>query len=415
MDTRTLVLALAVALCVGGCTAVGTSLVASADATGDTPAVEAGTAAGSDAVPPQLAARQDDTAELHYASPDGTVREEYAQPDIDVSAAVTADTTRVQGQYRQHVFEAELNRSETPTAVAEETATELIDRVDTLDQRQGDLIERYSNGEVSTEQFLRGLLQIRVAARQDGALAEQALSAVEGEPGVALSVDSTSQLDAVAAEQILLPAPVTDSLESAVSGTSTGDRLYVQASASELVLADGGREQTRQAMLRDQRNASVPDQFARPGENPVGNAFERASGLYPASYSLRSGSKVGDAPVYRLGGDHPAGSVTLYLDGGTTKVFHELQTIDAGLLGTTTTVTTNGTLSLTLESTVPSGPMRVLVADEGTPVTGATVRIGGQVVGTTDEGGDIWTTQPRVSERVRAQTPGNASVTATVP
>ena len=201
MDSRTLVLALAVALCIGACTAVGTGLATSEDTAGDTsatPATDGVPAADSETVTgSQLAAIQDDTAELHYASPEGTVREEYAQPGIDVSAAVAADTARVQGQYRQHVFETELNRSETPTAVAEETATELIDRVDTLDQRQGDLIERYSDGDISTERFLRALLEVRVAARQESALADQVLSAAE-QSGVSLSTET--QLDTVDTE-----------------------------------------------------------------------------------------------------------------------------------------------------------------------------------------------------------------------
>ena len=408
MRVRTALLALTVALVVGG-----TAVAGALDDGSETPVSGETTASPA----PQAATAQsvDDTTETQYASPDGAVREAYAQTGLDVSSAVAAETATVRSEYRGVLFDRRLDSASNSSAVAQRVATAIVDRVERLDRRQADLLAAYSNGTNSTPRFLRGLLVTRTAALAESALADRVVTTVDERANVTLSAATETRLDALGAEQVLLPSPVTDTLETTVSGAAAGDTVYVQASADALVLAAGDEVQTRQASLRDRRDPSAPNQFARDGGSPIGNAFERANRLYPEAYSLTSGSRLGDTAVYSIGGEHAAGNLTLYLDGGTTNVFHERQTLDADRLPTTTTVETSGLLSLTLESTRPSGPMSVLLADDGDPVADATVRVGTQTVGTTGPDGRLWTTQPVTTDRVSATTPGGERLTATIP
>ena len=416
MRLRTGLLALAVvALLVSG-TAVAAGVLGGADTTPETPA-STETAADESSPEAQAPASEvsatqvDGATEIQYASPDGDVREAYAQTGIDVSGAVAADTARVRGEYHEALFDQRLEASSNRSAVVEQAVTAIVNRTAAFDQRHAEVIASYSDGTLSTPQFLRALLQVRAGALQERAFAER----LADRGDVSLSAAADTQLAALNAEHVLLPSPVTDTLEATASGATAGDDIYVQASADALVLATGDEVQTRQASLRGQRDESAPNQFAQSEGSPIGNAFARANQLYPGAYSLTSGSRLDDTAVYRIGGDHAAGNLTVHLDGGTTNVFHERQTLDADQLSMTTTVNTSGLLSLTVESTRPSGPMSVLLADDGDPVADATVRVGDQTVGTTGSDGRLWTTQPVETDRVSAITPGGETVTVTIP
>jgi hypothetical protein len=415
MRVRTALLALVVVLLVSG-TAVAAGVVGDKSAatdSGETTALAEATVASPAG---EVAATQvDDTTEIRYTSPDGDVREEYAQMGVDVSSAVAAETAAVRSQYRRVLFDRRLEGASNRSAVAEQTATAIIDRTETLDQRHADLLAAYGNGTDSTPQLLRGLLQTRAAALGEATLADRLVTTADERENVTLSSATETQLDALDAEHVLLPSPVVDDLEATVTGAAGGKSVYVQASADALVLAAGGEGQTRRASLRGERDESAPNQFAQGEGSPIGNAFQRATQLYPGTYSLTSGGRLDDTAVYRISGDHEAGNLTVYLDGGTTNAFHERQTLDAGQLSTTTTVNTTGLLSLTTESTRPSGPMSVLLADDGEPVADATVRVGNDTAGTTGSDGTLWTTQPVETDRVSATTPDGETVSLTIP
>jgi hypothetical protein len=138
--------------------------------------------------------------------------------------------------------------------------------------------------------------------------------------------------------------------------------------------------------------------------------------LYPwVSDNLQSINRIagfGDSDVYLIDLSHPHGTVTSYIHGGSTNIFHEQHRQRPDAVPTRLTASNaNDTLALRVNATTETGPMQISLSREttNTPVD-AVVRIDGRRVGTTGSDGRLWAIRPSGSFSVNATTPDGTSV-----
>jgi hypothetical protein len=376
-----------------------------------------GFASSGEAVTPQETVGQDPPYLL--PDPETVTREEYTRPGIDVSAAAAADAQNVRGRHRAAVFSERLDGAEDPAALVAAVTDELGARAEALDQQHAQLLARYSDGEISTGRLLRELVRQRAAAAGHRRLADRVEAAVIGSDSINGSRAVREQSEALDDEILALESPVTDAL--ADGQVDPWTTVYAQAGTDTLVLALTNRTQMqRQATLRDQREKNAPNQFVQEaGENENANALaiNRAEELYGGDDGAELSFSLPpfDATVYGVEGSTIGGSFVGYLDGATTNIFHEQQTVsmsDVPVSGRLTN--TSGNLELTVETTITTGPMRVSVTSGGDPVEGAELLVANQSVGTTDARGQTWVTQPLAGATVRV-TVEEEPVTVTLP
>jgi len=376
-----------------------------------------GFASSGEAVTPQEAVGQDPP----YLSPEPetVTREEYTKPGIDVSAAAAADAQNVRGRHRAAVFSERFDGAEDPAALVAAVTDELGTRAEALDEQHAQLLATYRDGEISTGRLLRELVRQEAAAAGHRRLADRVEAAAIGSDAINDSRAVRERSEALDDEILALESPVTDAL--ADGQTDPRSTVYAQTGTDTLVLALTNRtHMQRQATLRDQREKNAPNQFAQEaGENENANALaiNRAEELYGGGNGVELSFSLPpfNATVYGIEGNTIGGSFVGYLDGATTNIFHEKQTVtmsDVPVSGTLTN--TSGGLTLTVETTTPTGPMRVSVTSGDEPVEGAELLVTGQPVGTTDGGGQTWVTQPLAGATVRV-TVDDETVTVTLP
>lgn len=345
---------------------------------------------------------------ISYLSPPAAEveREAHYSTGLDVSTAVTADVERLRGNYTKLAFDqrrTSLESTEQQREYINRTTDRIVNRIEQLDANQAAAIEAYSEGELSTSGFLREFLRTKVAATEQRAFAEY----------VNLFQLEETIPPAVHTEIVMLPDPVVGHLETAAR-QGTGDRaVYLHTSEDAVVLASAGPEHLRQATLRDERDPSLPDQFA--GDDLITAVNDRMNELYPWARVVGFQSRIGG--LYNVELNHASTDVEVELDGGTTNVFHEIQRVDSPTLSLSTTVTNSSAgLTLTVETTQPTGPMRVSVVDEtaGDPVS-ATVYVDGNRVGPTGAEGNRWVVQPLGEFDLTVETPSGESVTVSGP
>lgn len=345
---------------------------------------------------------------ISYLSPPPSAvdREAHYSTGLDVATAVTADVQRLRGNYTKLAFDQRRTSLDSPERQREyfnQTINRTVDRIVALDGDHAAAIEAYNEGDLSTGSFLREFLRIEIAADQQREFAEYVdLFQLEGT--VPPAVDT---------EIVMLPDPVAADIETA-SRQGTGEAaVYLQTSDDAVVLASAGQEYLRQATLREERDPSLPDQFA--GDDLITNVTDRMKELYPWARVVGFQSRSGG--LYRVELDHESTEVEVLLDGGTTNVFHEIQRVDTPSLPVSETITnTSAGHTVSVETTQPTGPMRVSVVDEtsGQPQS-ATVYVDGNRVGPTGVDGRRFVVQPVGSFELSVETSSGETVTVSGP
>lgn len=416
---RPVLLAVALALVVApmshGAAALAQPAPDPAAQSSDGPRVGAVTVTG-DAGPSSLDRVYDQTNTTSYLGmPDGDVdRSGYGDGGVDVTTTVAADVEQLQGAHAVHTFEASLAKIESREKRIQRMnreADRVQERIDELNRRQAGALDAYNDGDLSTEQFVRELVAIDAAARQ----VDDRISALDRAgrqmPG---SHPLWTRLQVLRASTVPLTGNARAQVAQAMTGNKEPLTVYVAASSYGVVLATNDEDfHYREAYLANKRQPEGADQFAREGGSGVNMADERASQLYPWTYSLAKPSVSGfpDTSVYYVRANHPHGELDTYLDGATRDVFRELQTKRLDSVPTDLTEKENGLLRIQVYRTHSTGPMRVVVSNPNTdqPVS-ATVRVNGRVVGSTGGDGAVWTTTPHNAVRINATTPDGASI-----
>lgn len=192
--------------------------------------------------------------------------------------------------------------------------------------------------------------------------------------------------------------------------------LTVRTAETGYSLSVLDRNYVREATRFDNRNASLPNQF-----DDITDAHGTAQELYPWVFGADHETHSSDAverrtvQLYRIQAIHDQGQLTAYLDGGTSSVHREIQTLDYEQLPTISSDRwTDGGLELSINQTAANGPAEVSVADAetGEPVSAA-VSIDGESVGETGSDGSLWLLPPDGEFDLRADADGD-SVAGTV-
>ena len=354
-----------------------------------------------------------DTA--NQATPDAVTRRTYARADVDVASAVSVGAARLGGRHAELTFDERLERAEgggTKLAVTTAALAGIERRLDRLDDRQRGLFAAYGDGAVSTRTFLRRLGAVQVAAAQERALLERVSERADRSTAFSLPVSTQTRVARLRGTLVALPNPVLDRVVAGTTGVAEPEVVYLQAARDGLVATavDDGTY-LRQATLRAERAPGEPNQFAS-----ITLAYDRAGELYPWVFENSIGSPslsgFGNSSVYLVEATHPQGDLRAYIDGATRSVFHETQANSPEAVPVTLTRSaTADSLRAQVNTTHPTGPLWVTVTRNGGAVN-ATVRVNGQLVGTTGEDGRLLTVQPAGTFQVEA-TAGTANVTVT--
>jgi len=352
----------------------------------------------------------------NYLSPpaENVTRQQYETADLDVSGAIAADAARLQGDKERNRVEYELTRAAEPAEVAEELIAPIEHDVARLETKQRHLVQNHSAGDISDGTFVREVVRHEATAQQYRSIAEHVREEV------ALPDALGTRYGNLRGEIPLLPAPLSEQLDRATTGEVDPTQVYIQSSPNSFVLGTVVDETyVRQAVLFDQRDRAADDQFVLDSRAAPEAAFSRGASLYPWANNDNFGPNIqgfGTSSVYLFSSSHSHGELRSYLDGGTTNPFYEYQQKNALSVPVTQfTQDTNNGLRLTVESTAPTGPMRIQVLGTGdTELSDIDVSINGQTLVRIDDGEDFWTIQPVGTFEVTATTPEGESVTVTV-
>jgi len=340
------------------------------------------------------------------AIPDSEVsRSTYSDIGVDVGTAVQTGSAQLHQRHDALAFEARFERADS-NAARNRLVNEQLAAVETqqaeLDARQDRAMRQYAVGTISAAEFLRVRMVVNAEAAELLSTLRSIDSAPDSEPGYALSAAATSQLRTVEGELQTLNGPVGDRLRADAAGASERSVYLEVSNGAYMLAASDGEKYLRETRLDYQRSASLPDQFLAAARNDSDTRFsaadERASELYTWLYERQrpSFTYYGTSGIYELTATHPNGQLTAYIDAGTTNVFYEEQTRDLSGIETTSTETgVNGSLRVTVQRSVETGPLLVSATRNTTgDAVDATVSINGQRVGSTGDDGFLWTVEP---------------------
>lgn len=352
----------------------------------------------------------------NYLSPtsENTSQQRYKASQVDVAGAIATDATRLRGTQAINRYDTRILQGEDSTKVARDIAEAVDVGIEDLSADQRDLYMAYSRDEISDATLLRELARFEAQTSQYRRLAEHA----RAEPD--LPPDLQRKLTGLEVETPLLATPLSSRIENAVSGTGGPVTLYLQSSDDALVLSAIVDDiYVRQATVLDQRATTGQDQFDAADGSPLDAAMNRSATLYPWTVGVDLTPEIqtfGNSSVYLFQSSHAHGEVRSFIDGKTRNVFHEVQFKNPIQVPVSQVNTnTDNDIRLTVESTAPTGPMRVsIVSGEDIEPSEIELSVEGESVGTFDESGNLWTIQPLGSFEVSATTPSGDTVTVSV-
>ena len=297
-----------------------------------------------------------------------------------------------------------------------ETDLERIEeRIDNLRDREQEVVANHAASEASEAAVLRMIAKNSYEARQ----LQQALEGLdEQSSGI---VDVSDSVNDLTAELEVYTGPVRTEIESSLRGTDELDEtadsspaVAIESAPNGLVLSMlDGTEYLHEATRYDNRALDQTEQI-----ETMDDARNLGEELYPWAFETTSGtstSKYSSVGLYQVqASSHEQGQLTVYLDSGSSDVYHERQTLDVERIPIETTDTIgSGSVNATLERTPGATPARITVTDaDGTPVS-ATVAVNETTVGETDENGELWFASSTGEYELTIQTESE-TLTATV-
>lgn len=358
------------------------------------------------------------TNSTNYLSPsaENTTRQVYETVHVDVAGAVATDGERLEGEQRRLLIDEQLTQANT-TEVAREIIQEIETGVTQLDERQRQLFEQFSDGEITNEVLMRELARLEATATQYRELSRFTQNQARIPSDTSLSLRYRN----LASETTLLPSHLSKRIQRVIAGNTEPTTVYIQSTADALVLATAKEsEYLRQATDRSLRDPTATDQFKQSDLPAPQAAFERAKALYPWTADDVLTPNVqgyGDSSVYLFTANHSHGELNTYIDGRTNYPFHENQKKKPGSVPiSSTTTNTENDLRLIVQSTAPTGPMLINLVGTGSDAPSeVTLTINGNEIGTVTVGEELWTVQPVGEFQVTAHAGGNETASVTVP
>ena len=320
---------------------------------------------------------------------------------VDVGSSLQSNLGATDDRYEYHHLQARYHAAsghEQP-AILDAEIDQIESRVEELRTREEAVFERYSEGELSTTEFVTELAAIHGEAHR----IEMRLEGVKTLDDQRAFSDRTV---AVEVELRRFQGPVRERIADALAGTEPPLTVYVEAADNGVVLStiDDG-----QYVREAHAHWNIEDDPAR--RISYGEAANRFETLYSWAWSAGhvSTTGIGGDLLYRGYSDHEHGELTAYLDPGSQEIYVEHQFLTPESMPIKQTVVASGDgPNATIERTYAGGPALV---DVGT--ADAEVRIDGEHVGTTGDDGTLWIVEPRPVYELSVTTTGE-STTVTV-
>ncbi|WP_338730021.1 hypothetical protein [Haladaptatus sp. DJG-WS-42] len=337
------------------------------------------------------------TAYLTIAD-DDLERTGYGTASLDVGAALAAQNEGLHARWGALSLEERLavaSGSAEQRSILQSELDQLTTDVAALEQRKRDALAAYNSGTLTTDELVRELAAIALVAES----LEDRLDSLETAANDVQDTQIETSLRELQVSLLELHGPIRDHSSLVVEGRATPRTVYVETSDTGVVFATiAGTEYVREVSIPTARDPAAPDQYS----GDLDRVEERAKELHPWAVNHSRGRNYGSLEfgfvgVYPIELPHSHGTLQSYLDGGTGDVFYETQTKDLDEIPTNPPITGGEDgLTLTVETTHPSGPMNVTLVDArtGDPVDG-TLTLDGEQVGTTGDDGTVWVIQPR--------------------
>jgi len=359
-----------------------------------------------------------DNTTNHLAIPASEVQSTtYNRSSIDVGVAVATGSRELRSDYATTSFEQQFFQQDSEAArdqLVDETLDGIETRRTSLEERNQQAIRQYADGRITAREFLRQRALIDTESRQLTSQLERIRTAAGTAPGYSLSQDQRFRLENNRGVLKTYRGSISQRVSAETAGAAEPSAIYVEASSEGYMLSTIADDQyTRETYLGSERDSSATDQFAQTDDS-LGAVNTRAGNLYPWLYSEQypSVQAYGRSAIYQIQANHPNGQLTAYLDGGTTNVFFETQTLELTTVDRSEVATNvNQSVRVRVQESFESGPMLVTVTDNRTSSTKeATVRISGKRIGTTGPDGTLWTVEPRGDYTVTVTTQDGDSV-----
>lgn len=349
----------------------------------------------------------------------------YGNVTLDVASAAAMDAERTEAELVEGAavvaFEDADNETERTRAL-EAGVTDLENRTAALQRRQQRTVQRYNDGQLSAERFLREIAVIHVRATALGTaaddLSERTVEQSTYTPPTSLRtrLGPTGRPGNVQAIPAITSGPVRESAAESIAGETTGTAVYVETTSDGVALARvAGGQYVREVFVGGEYDPAGPSQF------DIDGAYDRARTLYAWADENRittpSADGYGDTGVYRITIDHSHGRLVTFLDSATTNSFREVQEKRLSSLPTDTRsrVTSDDGLGVRVNVTHDTGPMEITTIDTDTNETvDARVTVDGQYVGRTGPTGALTVIKPSGPAVVNATAPDGRTVETTV-
>lgn len=394
-----------VALLVTATVGAGAIPPAESDAIGVSTAPSA-TPATPTPAPLQVTAGGDRTTETANATPRNILplraqtidRSSLRRHHVDIGPAAGFESAAATDRLATAAIEQNLSAD----TVTDDRLTASVDAMaataDRLHQREADAIDAFAAGDREPKALLEELVLIGQTADRLRDRVDVTDARIEASSDDDRRQELSDQLTAIDYELQMLDGPVRAYAAAVISGERPAGRVSIQVGDGniELTAIDNGAY-VREAYRFDNR--------ATGGQITAATAEDIVAAQYPWFWERRSGgtwSIGGPGSLSLVSIEIDEGSLQTFIDGTTEERFVEHQRIglDEVVPVTRTTKRQDG-LEVTVRRTYVGGPLDVHVvdADTGQPVA-ADVSVGqnGQesvFVGSTTNGGNIWTLTPR--------------------
>ncbi|MEM4781434.1 MAG: hypothetical protein QXG03_07745, partial [Halalkalicoccus sp.] len=250
---------------------------------------------------------------------------------IDLGGALDDDATRLETRYEGYRLDARMDTAESDAerrSIIREEASQLSESVAQLRERERAAYRGYYEGERSERQLLAELAVVHTNA----VALEDSVSTLETHANDVPGVSLDAQLEEMDVETLTMQGPVRERVAGMLHGEAEPARVHVETDGDGVVLAMVEDGQFHREVHRiDNRDPDAETEY-----RSLGQSEDRIAELYPSIFSEArwSYSEVGYG-THRGVGNHPQGTLTVYLDTATGDVYREHQTLSLAHVETT--------------------------------------------------------------------------------
>lgn len=339
----------------------------------------------------------------------GDVESTYVTPTPDLPASLGTGDDQIEAGYGLYWHRYRIERADNASQRRERIAAALsyvVERIEHLEAREAAAIRAYHNGSADAEALAGELAAIDARAETISGF----LRDLRSYDVVGRQLENDIQNANRGAQ--LLEGPARKRIREGHAAQSADVVVHVSASRGGLVLETiAGGEYAREAVRHDHRDPDV--------QGDSDDIREQMSRLYPETFSPQPDAGWSWFPTHESGLFWvnfvvQQGTVTLYFDSGTDRVYRERQVLQLSELPTERVASrTAGGLTVTVDRADGGNPVVVNVSAIGRAVD-AIVEVDGQRVGRTGDDGELWTVAPSGEYEVTVVGPGD-TVNVTVP